>query len=203
MPNLVNSLLNFTKPKYFMFIVKISEKEFIEVPNYIKFLVKPSNLIMSNSKDQITIPINEKTIKILLSEKQLIIRTQSNSKIQIQQVKTIFNLIKNGILGLTRKFKKKLVLKGIGYRANIVENTSELKKIELKLGYSNSIFFSIPKTIDIKCLTPNTILISGFNKQEVGQVTANIRKLRYPEPYKGKGILFENEQIFLKEGKKR
>lgn len=186
-----------------MFIVKISEKEFIEVPNYIKFLVKPSNLIMSNSKDQITIPINEKTIKILLSEKQLIIRTQSNSKIQIQQVKTIFNLIKNGILGLTRKFKKKLVLKGIGYRANIVENTSELKKIELKLGYSNSIFFSIPKTIDIKCLTPNTILISGFNKQEVGQVTANIRKLRYPEPYKGKGILFENEQIFLKEGKKR
>jgi large subunit ribosomal protein L6 len=92
-------------------------------------------------------------------------------------------------------FEKKLEINGVGYRANM-----EGKNIKLSLGYSHDITFEIPEGVQAK-VEGNVITVSGISKQQVGQVAAEIRKLRKPEPYKGKGIKYEDERIIRKSGK--
>ena len=105
-------------------------------------------------------------------------------------------LFKNFVTGVTEGFSKRLDLVGIGYRAEIKNN-----KLFLSLGYSHPIVFSQPEGIKIETLSDTAILISGIDKQLVGQVAAKIRSFRPPEPYKGKGIKYEKEFIRRKAGK--
>ncbi|MEH6476960.1 MAG: 50S ribosomal protein L6 [Sneathiella sp.] len=107
-------------------------------------------------------------------------------------------LLNNLVEGVTTGFSKKLEIVGVGYRAAV-----QGKVLNLALGYSHDINFNIPEGIEIKCATPTSIEVSGANKQRVGQVAAEIRSYRKPEPYKGKGVKYENEFIFRKEGKKK
>ena len=107
-------------------------------------------------------------------------------------------LIQNLITGVTEGFSKKLLITGVGYRAN-----AQGKTLKLQLGYSHDVDSAIPEGIEIKTPDNTTVEISGIDKQQVGQVAAEIRRWRKPEPYKGKGIKYAGEFIFRKEGKKK
>ncbi len=107
-------------------------------------------------------------------------------------------MVDNLITGVTQGYIKVLEINGVGYRAN-----SQGKNLKLQLGYSHDVDFSIPDGIEIKTPDNTTIEISGIDKQKVGQVAAEIRRWRKPEPYKGKGIKYRGEYIFRKEGKKK
>ncbi len=108
------------------------------------------------------------------------------------------SMVHNLIEGVTKGFEKKLDITGVGYRAQVQGNN-----LQLALGYSHDVIYAIPEGIDIKCPKPTEILVSGIDKQVVGQVAAEIREFRSPEPYKGKGIRYTDEFIVRKEGKKK
>jgi large subunit ribosomal protein L6 len=107
-------------------------------------------------------------------------------------------LVANLMTGVTEGFTKQLQITGVGYRAAV-----QGKNLKLQLGYSHDVDFTIPEGITIATPEPTTINISGIDKQKVGQVAAEIRRWRKPEPYKGKGIKYAGEFIFRKEGKKK
>ena len=107
-------------------------------------------------------------------------------------------LVQNLITGVTDGFTKVLEITGVGYRAN-----AQGKNLKLQLGYSHDVNYAIPDGIDVKTPDTTTVEISGIDRQQVGQVAAEIRRWRKPEPYKGKGIKYRGEFIFRKEGKKK
>jgi len=107
-------------------------------------------------------------------------------------------LVANMMEGVSKGFSKKLEINGVGYRAQM-----KGKNLNLQLGFSHDIEFSVPEGIKVETPDQTTILISGIDKQQVGETAAKIREYRKPEPYKGKGIKYEGEYIFRKEGKKK
>ncbi len=111
---------------------------------------------------------------------------------------TMRTLVNNVVTGVSEGFNKKLEIAGVGYRAAV-----EGKDLVLQLGYSHEVRYPIPEGIQIRCERPTAIEVSGIDKQRVGQVAAEIRSYRPPEPFKGKGIKYEGETILRKEGKKK
>jgi len=107
-------------------------------------------------------------------------------------------MVANMIEGVTDGFSSKLEINGVGFRAMLKGST-----LQLQLGFSHDVDFPIPEGIKIDCPDQTTVIVSGIDKQKVGQTAAKIREYRKPEPYKGKGIKYENEYIFRKEGKKK
>jgi large subunit ribosomal protein L6 len=107
-------------------------------------------------------------------------------------------MVANLIAGVTQGFSKRLEIAGVGYRAAV-----QGANLQLQLGYSHDIAFPIPQGIQIACPKPTEIVVTGIDKQKVGQVAAEIRRFRPPEPYKGKGIKYGGEFILRKEGKKK
>ena len=107
-------------------------------------------------------------------------------------------IIANTVKGVSEGFSKTLELNGTGYRASISGET-----LKLQLGYSHDINYIVPKEVKVVCPKQNIIQLSSFNKEKLGEAAAKIRSFRKPEPFKGKGIKYENEFIFRKEGKKK
>jgi len=107
-------------------------------------------------------------------------------------------LVQNLVTGVTEGFTKTLEISGVGYRA-----AAQGRNLRLQLGYSHDVNFPVPEGVEVKTPDANTVEISGIDKQKVGQVAAEIRRWRKPEPYKGKGIKYRGEYIFRKEGKKK
>jgi large subunit ribosomal protein L6 len=107
-------------------------------------------------------------------------------------------LVQNIFVGVTDGFEQRLEISGVGYRAQV-----EGKNLNLALGYSHDVKFAIPEGIKIETPKPTEIVVSGIDKQKVGQVAAEIRRWRPPEPYKGKGVKYVGEYVFRKEGKKK
>ena len=106
--------------------------------------------------------------------------------------------VKNTLNGVCNGYSKTLVLSGTGYRASVVDS-----KLKLQLGFSHDIDYEIPKEVKIECPKQNIIKITSIHKEILGAVAAKIRSYRKPEPFKGKGIKYENEFVFRKEGKKK
>ena len=107
-------------------------------------------------------------------------------------------LVANLVEGVTEGFSKTLEISGVGYRAQ-----AQGKNLKLQLGYSHDVDVAVPEGIEVKTPDQTTVIISGIDKQAVGQLAAEIRRWRKPEPYKGKGIKYQGEYIFRKEGKKK
>jgi len=107
-------------------------------------------------------------------------------------------MVDNLVTGVTEGFSKTLEISGVGYRAQ-----AQGRNLRLQLGYSHDVNFPVPEGVEVKTPDQNTVEISGIDKQKVGQVAAEIRRWRKPEPYKGKGIKYRGEYIFRKEGKKK
>ena len=107
-------------------------------------------------------------------------------------------LVSNLVEGVTEGFSKTLEITGVGYRAQ-----AQGQKLKLQLGYSHDVDIDVPQGLDVKTPDQTTVIISGMDKQAVGQLAAEIRRWRKPEPYKGKGIKYQGEYVFRKEGKKK
>ena len=110
---------------------------------------------------------------------------------------TMRALVNNMVHGVTEGFEKKLSLVGVGYRAQV-----QGSRLNLQLGFSHPVDFEIPEGVTIECPTQTEIVVRGTDKQHVGQVAAEIRGMRPPEPYKGKGVRYQDERIIMKEAKK-
>ncbi len=123
---------------------------------------------------------------------------RSNSRLAQNMWATSRSLINNLVVGVSEGFTKGLEINGVGYRAAV-----QGKELVLQLGYSHEIRYPIPDGIEIKCARPTAIAVSGRDKQQVGQVAAEIRAMRKPEPFKGKGVKYVGETILRKEGKKK
>jgi large subunit ribosomal protein L6 len=108
------------------------------------------------------------------------------------------SLVQNIVIGVSEGFTRKLLLQGVGYRAQ-VQGTN----LKLSLGFSHDVDFPVPEGIKVECPSQTEIIITGIDKQKVGQVASEIRSYRPPEPYKGKGVRYEGEYVFRKEGKKK
>ena len=148
--------------------------------------------------------LGEKVIQLVrevnaeVADGQVMIRPINQSKRARSMWGTFRSLTQGAVQGVSEGFTRNLEINGVGYRAAV-----EGSNLKLQLGYSHDVLFPIPKDIQIKCERPTAIAVSGSDKQRVGQVAAEIRSFRSPEPYKGKGIKYDNEYIFRKEGKKK
>ena len=123
---------------------------------------------------------------------------RGSSKRARQQWGMSRTMVANLVQGVTEGFKRELEISGVGYRAAIQGNV-----LKLNLGYSHDVDFDVPEGVTVTCPKQTEIVIEGNDRQLVGQVAANIREWRAPEPYKGKGIKYKGEYIFRKEGKKK
>ena len=111
---------------------------------------------------------------------------------------TVRSLVNNMVVGVSSGFTRKLSLVGVGFRAQVQGNT-----LKLQLGFSHDINHELPEGVTAECPTPTEVILKGSNKQVVGQVAAEIRGYRPPEPYKGKGVRYADERVILKEAKKK
>ncbi|MCH7485895.1 MAG: 50S ribosomal protein L6 [Proteobacteria bacterium] len=137
-------------------------------------------------------------VEVKQDDGQIVVRPRNDSLRAKKMWGTARSVLNNLIVGVTEGFTRNLEINGVGYRAKL-----EGKELVLQLGYSHEVRYSIPDGLDIKCPDQTHIQISGKDKQRVGQTAAEIRAFRPPEPYKGKGIKYEDEYILRKEGKKK
>jgi large subunit ribosomal protein L6 len=170
-------------------------KKPVKILKDVKVTKSGNNIEVKGPKGTMTMYVNPVISSEIKDDEVLFTR-----KTDIKREKALHGLyavlFKNFVTGVTEGFSKRLELVGIGYRAELKNN-----KLFLSLGYSHPIVFSQPEGIKIETLTDTAILISGIDKQLVGQVAAKIRSFRPPEPYKGKGIKYEKEFIRRKAGK--
>jgi len=137
-------------------------------------------------------------VEVKLEDGKLWVKPVRETKQARMMWGTTRNLLRSMMTGVSTGYNKSLEISGVGYRAAV-----QGKTLLLQLGYSHDVNFRIPSDIQIKCDKPTSIQITGANKQRVGQVAAEIRGFRKPEPYKGKGIMYSGEKIVRKEGKKK
>ena len=129
---------------------------------------------------------------------KVVVTPRSDSKRARMLWGTTRALVNNMVAGVSTGFSKTLEISGVGYRAQV-----QGKNLQLQLGFSHDVIYPIPAGVNIKCEKPTQITISGADRQRVGQVAAEIRAFRKPEPYKGKGVKYAEEKIRRKEGKKK
>ena len=141
------------------------------------------------ASDDVTMTINESSVSVT---------PRGNSKRARQQWGMSRTMVANLVTGVTSGFKKELEIKGVGYRAQL-----QGKVLKLNLGLSHDVDFQVPDGVTVTVPKQTEIIVEGEDQQLVGQVAANIREWRRPEPYKGKGIMYKGEYIFRKEGKKK
>ncbi len=137
-------------------------------------------------------------VRISLEDGKIVVKPVNESKAAQAMWGTARSCLQNLVTGVSEGFTKELEINGVGYRA-AVQGSS----LSLQLGFSHDVNYPIPEGIAIKCEKPTSIAITGADKQKVGQVAAEIRAFRPPEPYKGKGVKYKDEYILRKEGKKK
>jgi large subunit ribosomal protein L6 len=172
-------------------------KRAVAVPSGVTAGVEGQTVKIKGPKGALQVVLHN-DVAVKLDGGQIKVDPRSDTKRARAQWGTSRTLINNLIAGVTKGFEQRLEINGVGYRAAV-----QGKNLQLALGYSHDIIFPIPEGITIATPRPVEIVISGSDRQKVGQVAAEIRDYRPPEPYKGKGIKYANERIFRKEGKKK
>lgn len=172
-------------------------KKSVSVPAGVEIQIDGQTVSAKGSKGQLQIDISP---LIQITHEKNIIRVKPIQ--DTQESRTFWglsrSLIQNIIVGVSEGFSKKIEIQGVGYRAQMQGNT-----LKLALGFSHEILYTQPSGIKIDCPSQTEIIVSGTDRQKVGQVAAEIRRYRPPEPYKGKGVRYEGEYVFRKEGKKK
>lgn len=172
-------------------------KQPIEIPEGVTANIDGASITVKGPKGELALTVAD-DVKVAMNDNEITIEPVKKNKRGRQQWGLHRTLVSNLIEGVTRGFERKLEVNGVGYRAQM-----RGKDLNLQLGYSHEINFPVPEGIQIQTPDQGTIVISGINKQLVGEVAANIRAFRSPEPYKGKGVKYAGEYIFRKEGKKK
>lgn len=174
------------------------DKKPIALPAGVTATVESGTLTVKGPKGQLAMQLLDDLVKYEIAEGEIRVTPLTDA----QRNRAAWGMqrtnVQNLITGVTEGFTKVLEITGVGYRA-----AAQGKNLRLQLGYSHDVNYAIPEGIDVKTPDANTVEISGIDKQKVGQVAAEIRRWRKPEPYKGKGIKYRGEYIFRKEGKKK
>jgi large subunit ribosomal protein L6 len=172
-------------------------KKPVPIPAGVTASMEAGTLSVKGPKGELKMPMSD-LISYEMQDDGLLVKPANGSKAARAFWGMQRTLVQNLVTGVTEGFTKVLEITGVGYRAN-----TQGKMLKLQLGYSHDVDFAIPEGIEIKTPDNTTVEISGIDKQKVGQVAAEIRRWRKPEPYKGKGIKYRGEYIFRKEGKKK
>tara|TARA_B100000029_G_C17576324_1_gene958266 strand:+ start:407 stop:946 length:540 start_codon:yes stop_codon:yes gene_type:complete len=174
------------------------EKQPINFPESVKVSLQDGQLLsVEGQKGELQLNLIRQ-VEVAIENNQLTVRSTSKSKFSRAAAGTFRSLINNMVMGVTEGYSKELELVGVGYRAK-----SQGKTLNLTLGFSHPVNYEIPEGIDISTPSQTEVVITGIDKQKVGQVAAELRSIRPPEPYKGKGVRYKGEQIMLKETKKQ
>lgn len=172
-------------------------KKAITVPAGVTASVEGGTISVKGPKGTLTMPTAD-DISYEVGEGNIVVKPANDTK----RAKAFWGmqrtLVQNLVTGVSEGFSKKLLITGVGYRAN-----AQGRKLKLQLGYSHDVDLDVPEGVEVKTPDQTTVEISGNDKQAVGQFAAEIRRWRKPEPYKGKGIKYDGEFIFRKEGKKK
>jgi len=172
-------------------------KKPVAIPDGVTASIGEGTLSVKGPKGELSMPMSE-LISYEIKDEGVSVQPANKSKEARAFWGMQRTLVQNLVTGVTEGFTKVLEITGVGYRA-----TAQGKVLKLQLGYSHDVNFDVPEGIEIKTPDNTTVEISGIDKQKVGQVAAEIRRWRKPEPYKGKGIKYRGEYIFRKEGKKK
>ena len=168
----------------------------VDLPQGVTATITPSLVTIKGAKGSLTLPLTG-GVAVAQADKKLNVEYQGLGAMRVQAGATRAHLA-NMVLGVTKGYEKKLELVGVGFRAQV-----QGKNLNLTLGFSHPVQYPIPEGISIETPTVTEIIMKGIDRQKVGQVAAEIRHVRPPEPYKGKGVRYSDEQITLKEGKKK
>ncbi len=172
-------------------------KKPIAVPSGVTANIEGQTVKVKGPKGAMQVALHD-DVTVMLDGGQIKVDPRFETKRARSQWGTSRTLVANLIAGVTKGFEQRLEINGVGYRASV-----QGKNLQIALGYSHDILYPIPDGITIATPRPIEIVISGSDRQKVGQVAAEIRDYRPPEPYKGKGIKYAGERIFRKEGKKK
>ena len=172
-------------------------KKAVTVPSGVTANVEGQIVKVKGPKGALQLVLHD-DITVKMDKGAIQVDPRSQTKRARSQWGTARTLVNNLMTGVTKGFEEKLEITGVGYRAAV-----QGKNLQLQLGYSHDVVFAIPEGITIVAPKPTEITITGSDKQRVGQVAADIRDFRPPEPYKGKGVKYAGEYIFRKEGKKK
>ena len=169
----------------------------IALPKGVEVTLAPGGISVKGPLGSVALP-GDPNVGIQKEGEALVCKALGNSRHANAMSGTLRALVANMVTGVTKGFEKKLALVGVGYRAQ-----AQGDKLNLTVGYSHPVVHQMPKGIKVATPTQTEIVVSGVDKQLVGQVAAEIRNSKPPEPYKGKGVRYAGEQIVLKETKKK
>lgn len=172
-------------------------KQPIPVPAGVTVAVNDNAVSVKGPKGELSMPIVN-DVTVVFEDGALTVKPKQDSK----QARSMWGMqrtvLSNLVTGVTQGFTRELEINGVGYRAAL-----RGRDLQLQLGFSHEVLFAVPEDITVACPEPTKIVVSGIDKQRVGEVAAKIRAYRKPEPYKGKGVKYAGEFIFRKEGKKK
>jgi large subunit ribosomal protein L6 len=168
----------------------------VVIPAGVQITSSAGAVTIKGAKATLTVPL-PLSIKVDVSGNEASVSADS-IKTNAMQAGTVRALLNNAVEGVTKGFERKLQLVGVGYRAAVAN-----KKVNLSVGLSHPVEYPIPEGISVECPTQTDIIIKGASKHMVGQVAADLRSYRPPEPYKGKGVRYSDEKVVLKEAKKK
>jgi large subunit ribosomal protein L6 len=172
-------------------------KKPVSVPSGVTANVQGQTVSVKGPKGALSFIVDE-SVAVVMDKGEIKVDPRNETKRARAMWGTSRALIDNMMTGVTKGFEKKLEINGVGYRAAV-----QGKNLQLALGYSHDVVYPIPEGITVVTPKPTEIVVSGIDLRKVGQVAAEIRKYRSPEPYKGKGVKYADEFIFRKEGKKK
>lgn len=169
----------------------------VEIPAGVEVALAGQSITVKGQRGALSATLPPE-VDVTVDDGKVTVRPRNDSKRARAMWGTSRSIVNNMVVGVSKGFAIELEINGVGYRA-----ASDGKTLTLQLGYSHDVVYPIPEGIEIKCERPTLIRVSGSDRQRVGQVAAEIRAFRKPEPYKGKGIKYANEWIRRKEGKKK
>lgn len=172
-------------------------KQPIAIPSGVTVTLNKQHITVKGAKGELVRNVHP-LVKVNQVDKELHVSVHEEIAAAWSQAGTTRALLNNMIIGVSKGFEKKLTLVGVGFRAK-----SQGQKLNLVLGFSHPIDYDLPKNITAETPSQTEIIIKGVDKQTVGQVAAEIRSYRAPEPYKGKGVRYVDEKVILKEVKKK
>ncbi|MGA0799467.1 MAG: 50S ribosomal protein L6 [Steroidobacteraceae bacterium] len=169
-------------------------KQPVELPQGVTATITDTSVTLKGAKGSLSVALSD-GVKVVQKDKHLELVYDANNRMQAGSTRSHLS---NMAIGVSKGFERKLELVGVGYRAAV-----QGKTLNLTLGYSHPIAVDLPEGISVEAPSQTEIVLKGIDKQRIGQIAAEIRELRAPEPYKGKGVRYAGEQISLKEGKKK
>jgi large subunit ribosomal protein L6 len=169
----------------------------VEIPGGVTVTVDGNTVSAKGPKGSSTVDVH-KVVKVEMDDGVVRVAPAKTDQKAVAMAGTMRSLINNLVVGVNTGFEKRLELRGVGYRAQAQGN-----KVNLTLGFSHPVAHEVPEGVQVETPSQTEIVVTGIDKQMVGQVAADLRSYRPPEPYKGKGVRYKDEQVVMKEAKKK